>query len=80
MKDWTGIPAARYPLLMRKKRTKKRWKDQTIYEDKKYYYHRDTQHSEVEVYDCRGHHIGVMTPEGDWHPKKGRVPGRFIEV
>jgi hypothetical protein len=71
-KDWTGIPGSQYPLLMSKKRTKKRWQKQTIYEDKKYYYYRDPLHSEVEVYERQGNHVGVMTPEGDWHPKKGR--------
>jgi hypothetical protein len=80
MKDWTGIPASHYPLLKQKKRTKVRWKNQTIYEDKTNYYHRDPLHSEIEVYDRQGYHIGVMTPEGEWHPKKGRVSGRYIVV
>ncbi|WP_446673554.1 hypothetical protein [Paenibacillus wuxiensis] len=29
-------------------------------------------HSEVEVYNTMGKHLGVMTPEGGWHPQKGQ--------
>lgn len=77
-KDWTGIPGSEYPLLKTKKRTNLRWKKQPIYEDKKYYYHRDPLHSEVEVYNRQGDHVGVMTPEGENHPKKGRDPRKNI--
>lgn len=78
MKDWTGIPGLEYPILRRKERTKLRWKKQPIYKDKRHYYHRDPLHSEVEVYDLHGDHYGVMTPEGNWHPKKGRDPRKNI--
>ncbi|WP_010503188.1 hypothetical protein [Paenibacillus elgii] len=77
-KDWTGIPGTEYDVLKKLKRTNKRWKKQPIYEDKKNYYHRDPLHSEVEVYDKHGDHVGVMTPEGEWHPKKGRDPKKNI--
>ena len=78
-KDWTGIPGSQYPLLKKKKSAKFRWNHQTIYEDKKHYYHRDTLHSEVEVYNRQGDHVGVMTPEGEIHPIKSRDPKRISE-
>lgn len=37
----------------------------------------DGQHGEVEIYNPRGKHKGVWTPEGN--QKKPRVPGRTIE-
>ncbi|OXM87063.1 MULTISPECIES: colicin E3/pyocin S6 family cytotoxin [Paenibacillus] len=71
--DWTGIPGSKYPLLMALRPTNMRNKNQRIYRDAQgYYYHKDALHSEVEVYDTRGKHLGVKTPEGDWHPKKGQ--------
>jgi|GEM_PF-5536381 len=73
IKDWTGIPGSQYPILKGLQPTTKHCKKQRIYrDDQGWYYHKDALHNEVEVYDKRGNHIGVMTPEGKWHPKKGK--------
>lgn len=81
MDKWNGIPASEYPFLKNKTTTTRRWKGQRIYQDKKgeRYYHKDPLHSEIEVYNSSGNHIGVYTPEGEFHPKKGKVKGRNIK-
>lgn len=72
--NWTGIPGSQYPVLMDLEPTSKMCKSQRIYWDQKNgrYYHKDALHSEVEVYDRRGNHIGVMNPDGTWHARKGQ--------
>ncbi|MBB3111958.1 hypothetical protein FHS18_004026 [Paenibacillus phyllosphaerae] len=79
-KDWRLIPAGQYPVLMPLEPTSYFWKKERIYRDAERFYHKDALHGEVEVYDKRGRHIGVMTPEGDWHPKKQAVKGRKITI
>lgn len=80
IKEWTGIPGSLYPLLMRLKPTSKHCKGQRIFQDDRgRYYHKDALHSEVEVYDKRGNHIGVMTPEGMWHKLKGQDKTKTIK-
>ncbi|MDR9855662.1 colicin E3/pyocin S6 family cytotoxin [Paenibacillus sp. VCA1] len=82
--DWTAIPFSEYPLVASLKliRTHRRWKKETIYSnhDKTRYYHKDPLHGEVEFYDKRGNHLGVLTPDGELHPTKGRVKGRRISI
>ncbi|TKJ83711.1 hypothetical protein PaeCFBP13512_22545 [Paenibacillus sp. CFBP13512] len=78
---WEAIPASQYPFLKDKVPTKRHWKGQKIYRDKKgnRYYHKDPLHGEIEVYDSFGNHIDVYTPEGYPHPTKGKVKGRDIK-
>lgn len=80
--DWSDIPASQYPFLKDKEATRYKWNGEKIYRDKKrkFYYHKDRLHGEIEVYNSRGEHIGVLTPEGDTHPKKGKVEGRIINI
>ncbi|MEX3617770.1 colicin E3/pyocin S6 family cytotoxin [Paenibacillus glucanolyticus] len=80
--NWADIPASQYPFLEDKKPTRLKCKDQKIYTDKKkrFYYHKDSLHGEIEMYNSRGEHLGVLTPEGNPHPKKGKVNGRKINV
>lgn len=80
--NWAETPASQYPFLMDKKPTKFRWKKERIYQDLKTgnFYHKDGLHGEIEAYNRRGKHIGVLTPEGEKHPLKGAVPGREISV
>ena len=48
----------------------KRWRSQ----DGKRLFEWDSFHGEIEVYNKRGHHLGVLNPEGILikEPKKGR--------
>ncbi|WP_036745984.1 colicin E3/pyocin S6 family cytotoxin [Paenibacillus sp. UNC451MF] len=79
--DWCNIPASRYPFLKKLKRTNKRWKNEVIYYDEvnKAYYHKDPLHGEIEAYDKRGIHIGVLNPDGTPHKTKVAVKGRTIK-
>lgn len=52
----------------------KRWKSNNGTK----FYTWDSLHGEIEVFNRRGKHIGVLTPEGDY--KKGAVKGRTIDV
>lgn len=52
----------------------KRWKS----EDSKRIYTWDSLHGEIEVYNKRGKHLGVLNPEGDLI--KDAVNGRKIDV
>ncbi|MBA2937049.1 hypothetical protein HZF08_01875 [Paenibacillus sp. CGMCC 1.16610] len=79
--DWRNIPASQYPHLKTLKRTNKRWKNEVIYFDevKKVYFHKDPLHGEIETYDKRGTHTGVLNPDGTIHNTKGAVKGRTIK-
>lgn len=79
---WADTPAYRYPFLNDKEPTNRRWNKERIYRDQitGNYYHKDGLHGEIEAYNRRGKHIGVLTPEGDKHPIKGAVPGRTIPI
>lgn len=52
----------------------KRWRS----EDKKRYYTWDSLHGEIEVFNKRGKHLGVFSPNGDFI--KEPVKGREIDV
>ncbi|MNW57335.1 Cytotoxic [compost metagenome] len=80
--NWAEMPASQYPFLMDKERTSHKWNKERIYRDRKTgnLYHKDGLHGEIEAYNRRGNHIGVLTPEGDKHPIKGAVPGRRISI
>lgn len=80
--NWAETPASQFPFLNDKEPTNRRWNKERIYRDRKTgnYYHKDGLHGEIEAYNRRGKHIGVLTPEGDKHPIKGAVPGRTIPV
>ncbi|WP_376768293.1 colicin E3/pyocin S6 family cytotoxin [Paenibacillus alginolyticus] len=56
------------------KRTNKRWKNEVIYYDEvnKTYYHKDPLHGEIEAYDKRGTHTGVLNADGTRHNTKNR--------
>ncbi|WP_434060099.1 colicin E3/pyocin S6 family cytotoxin [Paenibacillus amylolyticus] len=47
------------------KPTNRRWNKGQIYQDQKTgnYYHKDGMHGEIEAYNRRGKHIGVLTPK-----------------
>lgn len=79
---WARVPFTSYPIVIRLdlKATNRFWKRERVYTDGTYYYHKDPLHGEVEMYDRRGRHINVLTPEGEDHPKKGQVPGRKISL
>lgn len=79
--DWRYIPFSEYPVVKRLelKPTNRRWKKERIYTDGDNFYHKDSLHGEVEMYNSRKKHIGVLTPEGDIHPKKGTVKGRVLK-
>lgn len=47
--------------------------------DRKRYYTWDSQHGEVEVFDRRGHHLGVVDPQTGAKVKDA-VKGRKIDV
>lgn len=53
---------------------KKRWKSKDLTR----IYTWDSLHGEIEVYNKRGKHLGVLNPEGDMI--KGPVKGRTIYV
>lgn len=53
---------------------KRRWRSQ----DMMRFYEWDAFHGEIEVYDSRGNHLGVLNPQGDF--KKGPIKGRKIDV
>lgn len=79
--DWAKTPASQYPAFKGLERTGRLAKNgEQIYCDRKRkeYLHKDSMHGEVEVYDKKGDHKGVRTPEGKPHPKKGAVKGRTI--
>jgi hypothetical protein len=38
----------------------------------------DSLHGEIEVFDLRGRHVGVLSADGQW--RKGPVVGRWIDV
>jgi hypothetical protein len=80
VQNWSQIPASQYPFLSKLKRTNVRWKKEQIYYEKvnERYYHKDPLHGEIEEYDKRGKHIGVLTPLGEKHPKKGAVKEKTI--
>lgn len=75
-KDWAGIPASQYPVLKDLRKTKIQWRKhnycESIYYDSNIdiYLHKDPLHGEVEVYDRKGKHIGVLLPTGEKHPTK----------
>ncbi|MCL6606130.1 MAG: hypothetical protein K6T94_24960 [Paenibacillus sp.] len=50
-----------------------------MYTDGERFYYKDSLHGEVEIYNSRKKHIGVLTAEGDVHPKKGKVKGRVLK-
>ncbi|MEN1990272.1 colicin E3/pyocin S6 family cytotoxin [Paenibacillus hubeiensis] len=79
--DWSKIPASQYPFLKDKIPTGRTKNHQMIYKDKKgkFYYHKDEKHGEIEKYNSRYKHVGVITPEGDPHPKKKRKKDRDIK-
>lgn len=52
----------------------KRWKSK----DGKRLYTWDSLHGEIEVFNVRGRHLGVLSPKGDFI--KGAVKGRKIDV
>lgn len=52
----------------------KRWKSK----DGKRIYPWDSLHGEIEVFNVRGQHLGVLSPQGDFI--KGAVKGRKIDV
>ncbi|OME75935.1 hypothetical protein BK120_30185 [Paenibacillus sp. FSL A5-0031] len=83
-RNWREVPFKDYPVVefLALHRTNHRWKKEWIHTDKKKrrYYHKDPLHGEVEVYDKNGYHIGVLTPQGDHHPTKGKVEGRTINI
>lgn len=80
-KDWSKIPASEYPCLKGMIPTGRAKNHQMIYRDKKrkFYYHKDESHGEVEKYNSRYEHVGVLTPEGNPHPKKKRKKDRTIK-
>ena len=51
-----------------------RWRSQ----DRKRIYTWDALHGEIEVFNRRGHHLGVLDPQGQ--PIKDAVKGRRINV
>lgn len=53
---------------------KKRWKSK----DGTRLYTWDSLHGEIEIYNVRGRHLGVLNPEGDFI--KDAVKGRKIDV
>ncbi|WP_034327584.1 colicin E3/pyocin S6 family cytotoxin [Alkaliphilus transvaalensis] len=85
MINWAETPASQYPALKGLEKLKKRWRkgnySESIFYDrkKKLYYHKDPLHGEIEVYDKRGCHKGVILPTGEVHPFKGQVPSRTIK-
>lgn len=80
--SWAQMPASQYPFLIYKEPTNRKSKKERIYHDRKTgnFYHKDGMHGEIEAYDRRGKHIGVLTAEGDKHPNKGAISGRRIPV
>ena len=79
--NWIQFPASQYPILKGLIRTGLRWRNkEQIYfnPEKQWYLHKDPLHGEVEVYNKRGQHIAVYTPEGWPHPYKGAVKGRVL--
>jgi hypothetical protein len=82
--NWSEVRFKDYPVvaILSLQRTGHRWEKEWIYTDKKRrrYYHKDPLHGEVEMYDKNGNHIGVLMPEGNPHPTKGKVNGRKIAV
>lgn len=52
----------------------KRWKST----DLKRIYTWDSLHGEIEVFNKRGKHLGVLTPDGNF--KSGAIKGRTIDV
>ena len=82
--NWKELRFKDYPLVKKLslQRTGHRIEKEWIYTDEKRrrYYHKDSLHGEVEVYDKNGKHIDVFTPEGNPHPTKGKVNGRKISV
>ncbi|WP_445670711.1 colicin E3/pyocin S6 family cytotoxin [Paenibacillus sp. FSL R7-0026] len=47
------------------KPTNRRWNKERIYQDQKTgnYYHKEGMHGEIEAYNRRGKHMGVLTPK-----------------
>lgn len=79
--EWKDIPFSEYPIVKRLglEPTNRRWKKERIYTDGNKFYHKDSLHGEVEMYNSHKKHIGVLTAEGDIHPKKGKVKGRVLK-
>ncbi|MVP02120.1 colicin E3/pyocin S6 family cytotoxin [Paenibacillus lutrae] len=81
--NWSEIPFTEYPLFtsLSLVRTNYIQNKERVYRDAKgRYYHKDRLHGEVEVYDKKGKHLDVYTPEGKSHPKKGMVRGRDLKL
>ena len=75
--NWASIPAAQYPFLKNNcQKTNRKWRKNNYCEsiyincDNGNYYHKDPLHGEIEAYNKKGKHIGVLLPTGIEHPKK----------